>query len=83
MEYQKIINLLNNTPNRPCNFRSKNWIQIKDESRGTYNNSSQFKFKTSMLNSNLYDYSDVYILVKESIVILSTTALAATANNIN
>ena len=52
MEYKKIINLLNNTPNQPCKFRSKNWIKIKDESRGTYINSSQFKFKTSMLNLN-------------------------------
>ena len=83
MEYQKIINLLNNTPNRTCKFRSKNWIKIKDESRGTYNNNSQFKFKTSILNSNLCDYSDIYILVKESIIILNTAALAATANNIN
>ena len=31
MEYQKIINLLNNTPNQPFNFRTKNWIEIYDE----------------------------------------------------
>ena len=37
MEYKKIINLLNNIPNQPSKFKTKNWIEIKDESRGTYN----------------------------------------------
>ena len=37
MEYQKIINLLNNTPNQPTKFRTKKWVEINDDSRGTYN----------------------------------------------
>ena len=37
MEYKKIINLLDNIPNQPSKFKTKNWIKIKDESRGTYN----------------------------------------------
>ena len=32
-----------------------------------YKTGSQIKFKTSMLRSNLCDYSDVYILVKGTI----------------
>ena len=36
MQYQKIINLLANTPNQPSNFKTTNWIKINDESRGTY-----------------------------------------------
>ena len=28
MEYQKIINLLNKTPNQPTKFRTKNWVEI-------------------------------------------------------
>ena len=28
MEYQKIINLLDNTPNQPTKFRTNNWAQI-------------------------------------------------------
>ena len=28
MEYQKIINLLDNTPNQPTKFRTKNWVEI-------------------------------------------------------
>ena len=36
MEYQKIINLLDDAPNQPSKFRTRDWVKIKDESRGTY-----------------------------------------------
>ena len=67
MEYQKIINLLDNTPNQPTKFRTKNWVEINDDSRGTYNTNSQIKFKTSMLRWSLCDYSDAYTLVSGTI----------------
>ena len=70
MEYQKIANLLDdNKSNQPSKFRTKNWAEINDESRGTYNVNSQIKFKTTMLKSSLCDYSDAYILVKGTITI--------------
>ena len=54
MEYQKIANLLDdNKSNQPSKFRTKNWVEINDESRGTYNVNSQIKFKTTMLKSSL------------------------------
>ena len=53
----------------PLIFRTKNWVEINDESRGTYNVNSQIKFKTTMLKSSLCDYSDAYILVKRKITI--------------
>ena len=31
MEHQKIINLLDNTPNQPTKFRTANWVEINDE----------------------------------------------------
>ena len=68
MEYQKIANLLDNTSNQPSKFRTKNWVEINDESRGTYT-SNDIKFKTTMLRSNLCDYADAYILVKGTITI--------------
>ena len=37
MEYQKIINLLDNTLNQSSKFRTINWEQINDESQGMYN----------------------------------------------
>ena len=33
MKYQKIINLLDNTPDRLSRFRTKDWIEINDQSR--------------------------------------------------
>ena len=64
MEYQKIINFLDNTSNQLSKFRTKNWIEISDQSRRVYNTNSDIRFKTTMLKSSLYDYSDAYILVK-------------------
>ena len=63
MEYQKIANLLDSASNKPSKFRTRNWVEINDESRGTYT-SNDIKFKTTMLRSNLCDYADAYILVK-------------------
>ena len=75
--------MLDNTPNQPTNFRTKNWVEINDDSRGTYNTNSQIKFKISLLNSRLCDYSDAYILVKETITVPNTAAEDANANNAN
>ena len=36
MEYQKIINLRNNTPSQPFKFKTKKWVEINDDSRGKY-----------------------------------------------
>ena len=69
MEYQKIANFIDNASNQPSKFRTNNWVEINDESRGTYNINSQIKFKTTMLKSSLCDYSDAYILVKGKITI--------------
>ena len=52
MEYRKIANLIDDTSNQPSKFRTKNWVKINDDSRGTYNVNSQTKFKTTMLKSS-------------------------------
>ena len=57
MEYQKIVNLLNDESNQPSKFRTRNWIEVNDESRRTYT-SNAIKFKTTMLRSNLCDYAN-------------------------
>ena len=69
MVYQKMVNLLDDASNQPSKFKTKNWVEINDESRGTYNVNSKIKFKTTMLKSSLYDHSDAYILVKGKITI--------------
>ena len=66
MEYQKIANLLESTSDNLSKFRTRNWVNINDESRGNYAN-SDIRFKTTMLRSNLCDYVHSYILVKGTI----------------
>ena len=48
--------MLDNRPNQPSRLRTKNWLKINDDAGGTYNR--QIKFKSSMLKSILFDYSD-------------------------
>ena len=71
MEYQNIANLLDSASNQPSKFKTRNWVEINDESRATYT-SNDIKFKTTMLRSNLCDYADGYILVKRTITITAT-----------
>ena len=74
MEYQKIINLIDNTWNQLSKFRTKNLIEINDQSRWVYNTNSNIRFKTTMLKSILCDYSDACILVKGTITITGAGA---------
>ena len=76
MEYQKIANLLDNASNQSSRFRTRNLVEVNDDSRGTYTN-ADIKFKTTMLKSDLCDYADAYIFVKGTITIAGAGADAA------
>ena len=78
MEYQKITNLLGNIPDKVPRFITKKWTEVHDQSGETYNTNKQIRFKTSMLRSNLCDYSDAYIVAKET----TTVSAIAGANSI-
>ena len=54
--------------NQPSRFRTRNWVEVSDDSRGTYTN-TDIKFKTTMLKSDLCDYAHAYIIVKGTIAI--------------
>ena len=77
MENQKIVTFLDNTPNQLSKFRTRNWIEINDQSRGLFNTNSNISFKTTMIKSNLCHYSDAYILVKGRITITGAGYAAA------
>ena len=84
MEYQKIANLIDReSSSEPSKFKTENWVEVNDKSRGTNNINSQIKFKTTMLKSSLCDYSDVYILIKGIITVNNTAAADADTNNTN
>ena len=73
--------MLDNVPNQPSKFRTKNWVEINDESRRSYPVISQIKFKTTLLMSSFFNYSDAYILLKGNITVNNTAAADADANN--
>ena len=64
MEYKEIRNLLDNIPDKIPRFITKKWIEVHDQSGETYNTNKQIRFKTSMLRSDLCDFSDAYVVVK-------------------
>ena len=63
MEYQKIVNLFDNASDQSSKFRTRNWIEINDQSRGSYNTNSDIRFKITILKSSLCESSDAYIFV--------------------
>ena len=67
MEYQKILNLLNDQTTQPSNFRTKNWVEINGDRCGSYHKNNR-KFTTAMLNASLCDYSGAYVIVEGRII---------------
>ena len=69
MEYQKMMNLLDDTTDQPSKFRTRDWVEINDESKGIYDNSN-ITFKA-------------FILVKGTITVSNAAAADAAVNNTN
>ena len=44
MEYQNMINLIDNTANQSPKFKTKNWVEMNDESKRTCSVNRQIKF---------------------------------------
>ena len=90
MNHEEI--LFEDTTNQPSKFRTRNWVEIDDESWGDYKDSNnnndddknnKIKLKTTMIRSSLYDYSDWYALVKGAITVPNMAAAGAAINNTN
>ena len=72
MEQQKIENLLDTKSDNVPRFITKKWVEVHDQSGSAeyrYKSSKQIRFKTSMLRSDLCDFSDAYIVVKGTITV--------------
>ena len=71
MEFKKIENFLDTTfddKDLP-RFVTKKWIEVYDQSEGNYNVNKEIRIKTSMLRSDLCDFSDAYIVVEGDITL--------------
>ena len=59
-------------PDEVPRFITKKWVEVHDHSGSAedrYKPSKQIRFKTSMLRSDVCDFSDVYIVVKGTITL--------------
>ena len=83
MEQQKVKSLLGTTSDNLPRFITKKWIEFHDQSGNAedrYNPSKQIRFETSMLRSDLCDFSDTYILVKGTITVTIQIIIRLTKN---
>ena len=69
---QKNHKLLRYKPDQVPRFITKRWVEVHDQSgnvKDTYKLSKQIRFKTSVLRSDLFDFSHGYIVVKGTITV--------------
>ena len=71
MEFQKIVNFLDTTSDDKDlpRFVTKKWIEVYDQSEKNYNPNKEIGIKTSILRSDLCDYSDAYIVARGDITL--------------
>ena len=64
MRYNKITNLLGKlTEDEIPKFTTIKWIEIFDQSNGTYNPNKDIRFKTPQIRDDFCDFNDAYIVV--------------------
>ena len=85
MEFQKIVNFQDTTSDNKDlpRFVTKKWIEVYGQSEGNYNVNKEIRIKTSMLRSDLCDFSDTYIVVKGNITVTKKTFTADDIDALN
>ena len=71
MEIQKTVNLFDRTFDSKDlrRFVTKKWIEVDDQSEKNYYVNKKIRIKTTMLRSDLCDFSDAYVAVKGVIAV--------------
>ena len=71
MEFQKITDFLDITSDDKDlpKFVTKKWIEVYDESEKNYDPNKEIRIKTSMLRSDICDFSDAYVFVNRDIIV--------------
>ena len=63
MGYNKITNLLGKLDKDEIpKFTTIKWMEIFDQSNGTYNKNKDIRFKTNQFRNDLCDFNDAYIV---------------------
>ena len=81
MEYQKILNLLNEAGD--SKFVTGKWNIVNDQSNysANYSAANKITYNIKVFKSNVRDYNDAYILLRGDITITRCNLLIRTAFN--
>ena len=70
MGYNKITYLLGKLDkDKIPKFTTIKWIEIFDQSNGSYNKNKDIRFNTNRLRNDLCDFNDAYIVVTANITV--------------
>ena len=89
MEFEKMMNLLNITSDNKDlpRYVTKKWIEVHNQSEKNYNHNKEIRIKTSMLRSDLCDFSDAYVVktfnANDFVEPNNTAAIVTATNNAN
>ena len=73
MENHKISKLLHDST--VSKFVTKNWIEVNDLLGSQYSFSNNIRFRTPMLRSDYYNYSEAYVILKERVIVEGTNTI--------
>ena len=79
MEQQKILNLLNE-PNG-SKFVTRKWNIVNDQSKANYDVGNAVIYNTEVFETNLCDYNDAYILIRDNITVKAAPATQVSFKN--
>ena len=69
MEYDKINNLLDSESENLSKFVTRQYVKVNNSLSNTYNENKSVRFKTLMLQSDLCDCADAYVLIEGIIIV--------------
>ena len=71
MEFQKNVNFLDTTSDDKDlpRFVTKKWVEVYDQSGENYNFNKEIRIKTSMLISDLCDFTGAYVVARGTITV--------------
>ena len=79
MKQQKILNWLNEA--NDCKLVTRKWNIVNDSSKSNYDATNEITYNTEILESNLRDYNDAYILVRDDVTFIAASATQVAFKN--
>ena len=79
MKQQKILNWLNEA--NDSKLVTRKWNIVNDSSKSNYDATNEITYNTEILESNLRDYNDAYILVRDDVTFIAASAIQVAFKN--